>query len=200
MKAVENNKYIDAIFEEYKILSSEIQQRVDRQEQLSHLSILSSAAIISAFGFIVVKPELCLILLMFPLIYCIIIWLILRHDTMLRTLAQYINNNLKFKLNQKLNLKKNSEVWEWEKFRYTNQLKSGFFRSVMNRFLAFTRYIIPYSLSLASLFLYILVKKINHLEFNNIDFIFLFINILILLFTFVLMLFWVLQSSNILKN
>lgn len=195
-----DEKYIQGIFEEYRILSTEMQQRVDRQEKLSHLSVVSSGALISAYVIIVNNDSLAPILLMFPIIYCIIILLILRHDTMLRTIADYISNNLKIKLNKELETDKDSSIWEWEKYRYTSQLKSGFINSLLHRFLALTRYLIPYLFSISSILLFLSTKNFKFSELDKSDWILLSINIVILILTLILMASWVLQSPNQITN
>ena len=187
------DKQLTAHYEEFRVLSQEIQQRVDRQEKLSHLSIIIASILFTVYGLTINNPSISLVLLMFPIMYCIIIWLILRHDTMLYTLADYLFTNLRPKVNQLLQLTDSNSVWLWERFRYNQHLESGCIRSIFHRFLAFVRYGIPFLLSIVSMFLFVYIKYSNNIDFETGDIIMFCFNLALITFTLALMLFWVTQ-------
>lgn len=194
------DKLIAAHYEEYKILSQEIQQRVDRQERLTHLSVIIAGVLITAYGITINYPSISLVLLMFPLIYCIIIWLILRHDTMVYTLADYLFTILRPKVNQVLQLSDSDSVWLWEEFRYRQHLKSGTKRAIFHRFLAFFRYGVPFFLSVVSMLLFIQIKYSNRICFDTADISILCLDSAVMIFTLVLMLSWIARRPKFMES
>ena len=111
----QEEKRLAAHYEEFRVLSAEIQQRVDRQEKLTHLSIVIAGVSFTVYGFALRYPSIAGVLLTFPILYWILIWLILRHDTMLYTLVEYLFKHLRPNVNHLLALADHESVWLWER-------------------------------------------------------------------------------------
>ena len=196
MKKDKSSREFSAIIEEYKILLAEIQQRVGRQEQLSHLSIIAAGFMIPAFQTAIEKQPTAALLLIFPILYLSMIMLILRHDTMLLTLAEYLFLDLRIRANKLVFVNSENSVWNWEAYRFTHQLKSGKLKSLFHRLLAFTRYGIPFSLTLLSIVLFLTIRGINWYVFSIFERTLLIIDAIGIFFVFCAMLFWVSQSAD----
>lgn len=192
-------KQLAAHYDEYKILSQEIQQRVGKQEQLNHLSIIVAGVLLTAFGLALNNAGVRLVLLIFPIMYCMIIWLILRHDVMIYIVVDYLFTDLRPRVNQLLELSEYDSVWLWERFRYNKHLESGVRGSIFHRFLAFIRYGIPFLLSIVSIALFTHISVVNQVRLRIEDITLLVVDILLMAFTFVLMAYWVTQSPSMIK-
>ncbi len=190
---------ITAYFDEYKILSQEIQERVGKQEQLNHLSIIVAGVLLTAFGLALDNTAVKLVLLIFPIIYCMIIWLILRHDVMIYIVVDYLFTDLRPRVNQLLGLSEYNSVWLWERFRYNKHLETGVRSSIFHRFLAFVRYGIPFLLSIVSVTLFVHINIVNHIRLRAGDVTLLVVDIILMGFTLMLMAYWVSQSPSIIK-
>ena len=150
----------------------------------------------TAYGVVIKYPWVSLVLLVFPIVYCIIIWLILRHDTMVYTLADYLFTILRPKVNRLLQLPDSDSVWLWEQFRYRQHLESGTRKAIFHRFLAFFRYGVPFLLSIVSVLLFVQIKYSNRIYFDSADISILCLNAAVIIFTSILMLSWVTRRPS----
>ncbi len=191
---------LEAIRDEYRDLRDEIKARVARQEQLTHLSVILAGAMLTAFGVSVSQPAAAAVLLAFPLMYCIVIWLILRHDVIVYTAAVYIFTVLRPRVNTLIGLEPRDSVWTWDRFLYRSHLTIGKWRAILYRSLAFVRYAIPFILSVVSIVLFLQLKPSGDDEILGWERGALWVSLSLMAVTLLLLIVWVLQSHSALED
>jgi hypothetical protein len=197
---VDTEKVLNAHMEEYKVLMLDVRQRVDGQEKLVNISAVLSGVLFTAYGLAIQNPAISGILLAFPFAFSMIIWLILRHDTMIFTTIDYLYNRLRPKVNTLLQMDHDSSVWLWESYWVKRHLRSGFLKSVFHRFLALVRYGVPFLLSVLSLLLFQNIKETKGLAIQATEYNIIYVGFVTIAFTFFLMAYWVGQSSSQIKG
>ena len=112
--------------EEYKQLSEEIKLRVDFQQKLTHYQLLSGG-IVATIGIRItqLEPEqisqsesVRFYLILSPIIFLVFSWMFSNSDIMIISVAEYINRQLKPKLQKLLN---RPDILEFESFMSENR-------------------------------------------------------------------------------
>jgi hypothetical protein len=99
------------------------------------------------------------LLLVIPLVFVLLGWLLLEQENMIDSCGQYINLHLAPKMEQFLsrgrNQADNINIWEWELYLYQySSYERSWFKKMINIILGISRFTLPVLPGLASLLLF----------------------------------------------
>lgn len=140
----------EAIFEEYRILRSEIQQYHSERNNYVNYSVTLTGALLAFISAMkLLNAELFILFLLIPLIYLLLGFLYLDKSIRVVRLADYIHNHLREQLRELTD----TDVWNWEIFkgqttRFSKRL------SFLLDYLRIASFILPSILSISVFFVF----------------------------------------------
>jgi hypothetical protein len=164
----EENEFA-CLIEEYKALRTEIVTRLEAQQDVLSYSIVLIAAALPVSGTVVEREQYTLLLLI-PLVFILIGWLLLSQEYMIDTLGVYINTRLAPRMECLLARKMQTRgpLWEWELFQYSTFYGASLGR-LLQAILGTARYVLPVLPGIASIIAYLQLFRSREFHIGSID-------------------------------
>ena len=138
----------EAIFEEYRVLRSEMQQYHSERNNFVNYSVTLTGAVLALIlAMKLLSVQFSIVFLLISLIYSLLGFLYLDKSVRVIRLADYIHNCLRKQL-QDLS---DTDIWNWEIYKR----KTGRFSKAVSRFLdqiRFCSFVLPAVLAIAAFF------------------------------------------------
>lgn len=140
----------EAIFEEYRVLRSEIQQyHAERNNYVNYSVTLTGALLAFISAMKILDTELAILFLLIPFIHLLLGFLFLDRSVRVVRLADYIHNHLRKQL-QDLS---DTDVWSWEDYKKRTRRFSRFISFLLDQ-VRIISFIAPSILSVSVFFLF----------------------------------------------
>lgn len=143
----------ELLIEEWKDLREEVHMRVEQTDKYTEFSLLVVGAYIAFYNSI--TDENRIVLVGFPLVLYALIFLTVRSDYIILDIVQYSNIDLRKKIERIVSCNKNL-IFQWEYFRYKNDLSKKKIIRHLSIFLTGVRFGIPFLATVIISLLYLL--------------------------------------------
>ena len=175
----EENEFA-CLLEEYRALRTEIVSRLEAQQQILNYTVVLIAAALPVSSTIIEREQYTLLLLM-PLVFTLMGWLLLVQENMIDVLGLYINIRLAPRMERFLDrkLQTTGPMWQWELFQHTT-FYGSFARRLLQAVLGAVRYILPILPGIASILAWWLFFRFVGFYVSAVDLVLVVLDILVM--------------------